>query len=123
MKNSDFLKCHGYKIAVIIAMLGIDITFLIQTLKINPNDSLWANLQSFPQVAFTCDLILCILMLILPIVMLFHIISRCKERFYGHGDWSDPVIAVLKALGFIAGYVILFILLYLLDAFIVLFIA
>lgn len=122
-KHLNFIKCHGYKIAVVIIMLGIDISFLIQTLNIDPNDSIWAYLQSSPQVAFTCDMILCILMLIPPIVMLFHIIGRCKEKFYGHGDWSDPIIAVLKALGFIAGYVILFILLYLLDAFIVLFIA
>lgn len=103
-KKSDFIKCHGYKLIVIAAMLFFDILNLHYTLnKDFERDYNWV-LPYPPSNFFVSYLVLNILMFIPPLVMLIHVIRHRSDPFVGYGDWSDPIIAVLKAIGFIAGF-------------------
>lgn len=111
---SDFIKCHGYKLVVIAVMLYFDIQNLLYTLnKDFEHDYNWA-LPYPPSNFFVSYLVLNILMFIPPVVMLIHVIRYRADPYVGYNDWSGPVIAVLKALGFIAGFALTYFVLFVL---------
>ena len=107
MKKSDFLKCHAYKLFVIAAMLFFEIANLVYMLNAD-YDKEYGWLYPYPaHCVFITDIVAEILMLLPPIVLSVHVIRHRKDPYCGYNDWSAPIIAVLKALGFIAGYIVL----------------
>ena len=105
MKKSDFSKCHGWKIIVIIIMLGISVFWFINTFTDN-----YSFIQSdLRAVEFWAHLAVVFLMLIPPVILIVNVIRHRNDEFKSYGSAaSDAAVAVVKIIGFTVLYLIVY---------------